>query len=129
MKKGASRPGAMRMRPSAPTPKWRSQTARTSSGVIWWRSARSSTTTKSLPVPCALTNSTALALRKNLEGPGEALRPGGKGTPSHPRVPAEPGELAPRVGAGARDHRVQRLLQRGTALHGVEQLLVAEGLP
>jgi hypothetical protein len=35
MKNGALVPGAMRIRPSAPIPKWRSQTALTSSGVSW----------------------------------------------------------------------------------------------
>src|SRR6266536_1413188 len=114
MKNGApppGRPGAMRMSPSAPTPKWRSQIALTCAGVISSWSRGSSTTTKSLPVPCALTNSTrCLSVAAQLVGGpvdqvGAVVRrgpgPGGKGTPSHPRVPAEPGELAAGVAAGA----------------------------
>ena len=47
--------GRAKIRPSAPTPKWRSHTCRARSGQSCSR-PRASTTTKSLPAPCILAN-------------------------------------------------------------------------
>src|SRR6266536_4004580 len=138
MKNRAAEPGPMRISPSAPTPKWRSHTRRTNSGPISTRFSRSSTTRKSLPVPCALTKSTVvprLALGEPVQGPGRQLGPGRKVTPLHSRVPAGPGELAAGVAAGAGDDLVEHRGERGARLQPaacrkrVQHLLVAESLP
>src|SRR6266700_7193438 len=124
MKKSARSAGAIRMRPSAPTPRWRSHSARIAAGPMRRASWRSSTITKSLPVPWYLANRTASDLHRPL-GPGfpdtrrgqelpelvhdlrGASLPGGE--PPDPRVPPEPPHLPPRqrpVAAGDPGHRL-----------------------
>src|SRR5881296_1189446 len=120
MKKSASSAGAIRMSPSAPTPRWRSQSARMTAGSRRRTSSRSSTITKSFPVPWYLANHT-LTLRSpfgpdrpgrgpRFEIPREDVNDLRGSTlprlePPDPGVSPKPGQLAPGEGPVSPDDR------------------------
>src|SRR6266542_4399627 len=114
MKKSAWSAGAIRISPSAPTPRCRSHSAAMAAGSNWRPSSRSSTITKSLPVPWYLANRTSASsgpTRPGRAGPhalpaildevprelvhGLDRTPRPHGEPSNAGVPAEPRTLPP----------------------------------
>src|SRR5438094_642123 len=131
MKKSASGSSgrATRMKPSAPTPRWRSQIAAMSSAVSGMALSRSSISTKSLPVPLYLPNRisvTAVELLQLVDQRGRSALVGVE--PPDPGIAPEPrhlpaGQLA-RSLCGARD----RVLQGTSAGHVLDHLSVPDGL-
>src|SRR5439155_2900979 len=73
MRKSAWSAGAIRISPSAPTPRCRSHSAAIASGSSRSPSSRSSTITKSLPVPWYLANRTSAHFGPKRPGPGGPL--------------------------------------------------------
>src|SRR6266536_804848 len=97
MKKSAWSAGAIRISPSAPTPRCRSHSAAMAPGSSRSASSRSSTITKSLPVPWYLANRTSASL-----GPS---RPGPAGLHGFPAILAEvPDDLVDGLDRTARTH-------------------------
>src|SRR5438270_9087394 len=133
MKKSASPAGATRIRPSAPTPRWRSQIAAMSPASSESRSSTSSIRTKSFPVPLYFPNlisSIPQVLQVFRELVHELDGPVLAGVePSYPGVAPKPRHLAPgqrpRAPCGARD----RVLQRDRSLEMPGRLSVPDGLP
>src|SRR5574341_406744 len=83
------------MTPSAPTPRCRSQRATTSPELSGRTSSRSSSMTKSLPVPWyfQIRSSATQVLQQVVQDVGGAALAGGE--PADPRVSPEPRHLAP----------------------------------
>src|SRR5438270_13126884 len=96
MKKSASGAAATRISPSAPTPRWRSQIAATSSASRVTRPATSSIRTKSLPVPLYLPNAISRICEVLRQVVGHAGRASVVGIePPDPRIASEPRHLPP----------------------------------
>src|SRR5262245_16309120 len=131
-----SRPGATLITPSAPMPVWRSQSAATSSADSWCRSSRSSTITKSLPVPwyfqivfgSVMARSVASCIPMKV--PGHGVREPGclVREPADPWIPAEPGELAARERLRALHGSGDRFVQAQLTFQVPRELSVADGL-
>src|SRR5919202_140214 len=96
MKKSASAARTIRIKPSAPMPKWRSHTAATNAAFSDNASSRSSIKTKSLPAPRAFTNSpfqlTYVVCPDFLARACDFVRR----EPAHARITPEPRHLPPR---------------------------------
>src|SRR3990170_2573043 len=102
-----------RIKPSAPTPKLRSQRRATSSGVTSSSSARSSSMTKSLPVPWYFQKSSSRTTQVLPDLFGDGLRAGLCGLePADAGITAEPGHLAPGEGSRPSYRARERLLER-----------------
>src|SRR2546430_9187475 len=130
MKKSAPAAGATRIKPSAPTPRCRSQIASMSPASSESRSSTSSIRTKSLPVPLYLPNLISPISQVLRHLVYQLDRPVLAGLePSYSRVAPEPRRLAagqcPRALCGAGD----RVLQRDRSLQVPGRLSVPDGLP
>src|SRR5262245_3452700 len=120
---------ATRMRPSPPTPKWRSQSAATRSGGRSWAPSQSSTITKSFPVPCILVNrSSAISqvLRQLVHDADRAVM--ARPEPPDAGISAEPGHLPPGQGPGPLDGPGDGLVEAQTAGQVLDELSVPDGL-
>src|SRR5438105_11930594 len=129
MKKSAWAARVMRMTPSAPTPRWRSQIAATSAGSRGRRSSRSSITTKSLPVPWTFENrssSIGQILQHLVDDRARTPRAGAE--PAHPRVLPEPRALPSRERPGASFRGGDRLVERAPTREMSRPRTVPDGL-
>src|SRR3990172_8505019 len=122
-------PRVTRITPSAPMPVCRSHTAATKASASGCSSARSSSITKSLPVPwyfqmwiCSATQ----VLRRVVHEGRRAGPP--RLEPPDPGVPPEPGELPARERLRALDDQGDRFLQGQLPLQVPRHLSVPDGL-
>src|SRR3989304_6212103 len=104
-------PRVTRITPSAPIPLWRSHTAATNGSVRGRSSGRSSSITKSLPVPGYFQMRIGPATQVLRQVAHETPRPAvPRLEPADPWVPPEPGELTARERLRALDGKGDRVL-------------------
>src|SRR2546430_8443213 len=129
MKKSASGAPVTRIRPSAPTPRWRSQIAAMSAASSETRSSTSAMRTKSFPVPLyfAILSSSILEVLHEFAGE-RAGPPFVCVEPSDPRVAPEPRELPPGEVARPCGDPGGRLAEREASRHVLDGLSVPDGL-
>src|SRR3990172_2722591 len=122
-------PRVTRITPSAPIPLWRSHTAATNGSVRGRSSGRSSSITKSLPVPWYFQMRIGSATQVLRQVVHEAHRPAvPRLEPADPWVPPEPGELTARERLRALDGKGDRVLQAELPLQVPRHLSVPDGL-
>src|ERR671914_1007453 len=114
----SGRAGATRITPSAPTPRCRSHSAATSEGERSRRSPRSSTRTKSFPVPWyfATRRSSMREVFSDLVDVARGALLAGL-EPPDPRIATEPGQLAAGQGPGPPHRPVHGFLEGDPAGH------------
>src|SRR5438046_1305652 len=129
MKKSASGAPVTRMRPSAPTPRCRSQIAAIIPASSETRPSRSSIRTKSFPVPLYLPNfiSPIQVLHQLVDDRDRARIAGLE--PSDPRIAPEPRRLPPGQLSGSLGDPVGGLVQGDPSRHVLDGLSVPDGLP
>src|SRR5439155_17105823 len=130
MKKSASGAAATRIRPSAPTPRWRSQIAAISAASRDCRPSRSSMRTKSFPVPLYFPNRISVIAQI----PQELLRHGDRPSlvgvePPDPGIAAEPRHLPPGQFAGPLHDPAASFLEGDPTRDVLDRLSVPDGLP
>src|SRR3990172_8670097 len=122
-------PRVTRITPSAPIPLWRSHTAATNGSVRGRSSGRSSSITKSLPVPWYFQMRIGSATQVLRQVVHEAHRPAVlRLEPADPGVPPEPGELTACERLRALDDQGDRVLQAELPLQVPRHLSVPDGL-
>src|SRR3990172_6926485 len=122
-------PRVTRITPSAPIPLWRSHTAATNGSVRGRSSGRSSSITKSLPVPwyfqIPIGSATEVLRQVVYEGHRSAVL---RLEPADPGVPPEPGELTACERFPALDAQGDRVLQAELPLQVPRNFSVPDGL-